>query len=98
VISWVPMAKSNQLTNATSSKSKSNPRTCSTSKYEVTDSHIITVLYCHGRKLEDFRREGETNVSQNILQTRYNFFHDKRFYKLGQIFERLQIEKELRMA
>lgn len=37
-------------------------------------------------------------MSQGVLQTRFNFFHDKRFYKLSQICERLQVEKELRKA
>lgn len=50
------------------------------------------------RKLEDFRKPGENNVSENILQTRYDFYHDKRFYKLGIIADRLQQEKELRLA
>jgi len=34
------------------------------------------------RKKEDFRRPGETRVSDEILETRFNFHHDKREYKL----------------
>ena len=38
------------------------------------------------RKLEDFKREGETRVAKEVLQTRYDFHHNKRFYKLGEIW------------
>ena len=48
------------------------------------------------RKLEDFRKEDEGRVKKNVLETRYDFFHNKRFYKLGQIYEKVQEEKRFR--
>ena len=54
---------------------------CLTSKFQVGSSNNGC------RKLEDFRKPGEENISEVILQTRYDFFHNKRFYKLSQIYE-----------
>lgn len=47
------------------------------------------------RKKEDFRREGEKKVSDEILETRYNFHHDKREYKLGEIYTLREREKAI---
>ena len=37
--------------------------------------------------MDDFIKDNERRgtVSKEILQTRYDFFHNKRFYKLGEI-------------
>ena len=40
-----------------------------------------------GRKLNDFVEEGEKKVPEKILQTRYDFHHNKRFYKLGELWK-----------
>ena len=40
-----------------------------------------------GRKLQDFVEEGEKKVPEKILQTRYDFHHNKRFYKLGELWK-----------
>ena len=37
------------------------------------------------RKLEDFRRDGENKINQEILQTRYDFYHSKRIFKLQEL-------------
>mmetsp|Transcript_10922 Transcript_10922/g.13793 ORF Transcript_10922/g.13793 Transcript_10922/m.13793 type:complete len:123 (-) Transcript_10922:4141-4509(-) len=37
------------------------------------------------KKLEDFRREGERNINEEILQTRYDFHHSKRIFKLQEL-------------
>ena len=43
------------------------------------------MFYISTRKLQDFKKEGERKVHPEVLQTRYDFFHNKRFYKLGEI-------------
>ena len=45
------------------------------------------------RKLEDFRREGETKVSEQILQTRYDYHHNKRYHKLYEIYLKREEQK-----
>lgn len=36
-------------------------------------------------------------MSDKILKTRYDFYHDKRHYKLSMIYERIAEERELRL-
>lgn len=45
----------------------------------------IVLFYLTTRKLSDFKKEGERKVHPEVLQTRYDFYHNKRFYKLGEI-------------
>ena len=58
-------------------------RTSWTSKFR-NDSPITDVLTSY-RKLQEFKKDGERKVSPDVLQTRYDFYHNKRFYKLGEI-------------
>ena len=54
---------------------------------------ILNQYLC--RKLEDFRRSDEKRAHPEILQTRYDFHHNKRFYKLGEIYKKREEQRAL---
>jgi len=38
------------------------------------------------KKVEDFRRRGENSINKEILQTRYEFHHSRRTFKLQELY------------
>ena len=47
------------------------------------------------RKIEDFRRAGENNINEEILQTRYDFHHSKRTFKLQELYRLRERQRQI---
>ena len=47
------------------------------------------------RKLDDFRRDSETKVNEEILQTRYDFHHSKRIFKLQELCKLRERQRQI---
>ena len=67
-----------------------------TSKYPIDVSITVGLHPC--RKMADFKRPGERNVKEEVLETRYEFHHNKRFYKLGEIANKRDEQRRLDQA